>query len=146
MMLLSMRNVYKCPMKYSSIIFSIVHKLLIGLYDPMSYIGFPALCLGEILSILKVFGNILFNMICVVKCVTSGAIVSMVFLTMFIDMLSCPVECELGALIIMFRMSSNVGSRIENVLVFRGYICLSTSIGLTGMFGICSLRFLMELM
>ena len=71
---------------------------------------------------------------------------SIVFLTIFIDILSCPVECEFGALIIMFRMSSTVGSGIENVLLFRGYICFNTSIGLTGMFGIFSLRSLIELM
>ena len=108
--------------------------------------GLPFLCLGDILSILRVSGNILSNIICVVKCVISGPMVSIVFLTMFIDILSCPVECELGALIIMFRMSSSVGSGIEKVLVFRGYICFKTSIGLTDMFGIFSLNFSMEFM
>ena len=47
MILLSFRNVSKCPMMYSSIIFSIVHRLLIGLYEPILYIGLPFLCLGE---------------------------------------------------------------------------------------------------
>merc|ERR1711867_340451 len=48
---------------------------------------------------------------------------------MFIDILSCPVECEFGALIIIFRMSSNVGNGISSVFVLRGYISFSTSIG-----------------
>ena len=127
MMLLSVRNVSRCPIKYSSIIFSIVHMLLIGQYDPISYIGLPVLCFGDILLILKVFGKVFLRIICVVRCVTNGAIMSMVFFIMFIDMLSWPVECEFGAFIIMFLMSSMVGIGIENVFLFLGYICLRTS-------------------
>ena len=130
-------------MKYSSMIFSIVHRLLIGLYEPISYIGLPVLCLGDILSILNVFGNIFFRLICVVRCVNSGAIISMVFLIIFIDMLSWPVECEFGALIIMLRMSSTDGIGMEKGLVYLGYICLRTSTGLTGITGISSCIFLM---
>ena len=55
MILVSFMNVSKCPMMYSLIIFSIVHRLLIGLYEPISYIGLPVLCLGDILSILNNF-------------------------------------------------------------------------------------------
>ena len=76
----------------------------------------------------------------------NGAIVLIVFLMIFMDMLSCPVECEFGALIIIFRMSSSVGSGISNVFWLRGYINFNTSIGFTGMFGIFSLSFLIELM
>ena len=76
-----------------------------------------------------------------VRCVKIGAIISMVFLIMSIDILSCPVECEFGALMIIFLMSSIVGIGIVKVFVFLGYICLSTSTGLTGMLGICSLSF-----
>ena len=68
-----------------------------GLYDPMSYMGFT-LCFGVILSILNVSGNVLLRIICVVRCVIDGAIVLIVLLIMFIDILSCPVECESGAL------------------------------------------------
>merc|ERR1711867_147441 len=88
----------RCPMMYSSIIFSIVHRLLIGLYEPISYIGLPFLCLGDILSILNVCGNVFFSNICVVRCVRSGTMMSMVFLIMFIEMLSWPVECEYTAI------------------------------------------------
>ena len=133
-------------MKYSPVIFSIVHRLLIGLYEPISYIGLPVLCLGDILSILNVFGNVFFRIICVVRCVNSGAIISMVFLIIFIDMLSWPVECEFGALIIMLRMSSTDGIGIENVLVFLVYICFSTSTGLTGITGISSRIFFIAFM
>merc|ERR1711867_202909 len=84
----------RCPMMYSSIIFSIVHKLFIGLYEPISYIGLPFLCLGDILSILNVSGNVFSSMICVVRCVISGPMVSIVFLIIFMEMLSCPVEWE----------------------------------------------------
>ena len=106
--------------------------------------GLPLLCFGDILSILNVSGNVLSSIICVVKCVISGAIVLIVFFIIFIEMLSCPVECEFGALIIMFRMSSNVGSGISNVFSLRGYINFNTSIGFTGIFGIFSLSFLIE--
>merc|ERR1712115_4791 len=109
-------------------IFSIVHRLFMGLYDPMSYMGLPLLCFGVILSILNVSGNVLLRIICVVRYVISGAIVLIVFLIIFIDMLSCPVECEFGALIIIFRMSSSVGSGISNVFWLRGYINFNTSI------------------
>ena len=146
MISLSLRNVSRCPIIYSSMIFSMVHKLLIGLYDPISYIGLPFLCLGDILSILNVCGNVFFNMICVVKCVKSGAMMSMVFLIMFMEMLLWPVECEFGALMIMLRMSSTDGIGMVNVFVFLVYICLRTSTGLTGMTGISSRIFLMVLM
>ena len=46
MILLSIRNVSKCPMMYSSIIFSIVHRLLIGLYEPILYIGLSFFVFG----------------------------------------------------------------------------------------------------
>ena len=81
-----------------------------------------------------------------VKYDISGAMMSMVFFIMFIDMLSWPVECEFGALIIMFRMSSTVGIGMENMFLFLGYISFNTSIGLTGIFGISSRIFLMVLM
>ena len=90
-------------------------------------------------------GNVLSSIICVVKCVISGVIVLIVFFIIFIEMMSCPVECEFGALIIILRMSSSVGSGISKVFSLRGYINFNTSIGLTGMFGMFSLSFLMEL-
>ena len=93
------------------------------------------------MSILKVFGNVLLRIMCVVRCVKIGAIISMVFFSISIDILSCPVDCEFGALMIIFLMSSTVGIGIVNVFVFLGYICFSTSTGLTGIFGICSLSF-----
>ena len=83
-------------------------------------------------------------MICVVRCFINGPMVSIVFLIMFMEMLSCPVEWEFGALIIIFRMSSSDGSGISNVFLFRGYISFRTSIGLTGIFVIFSLSFLIE--
>merc|ERR1712240_964781 len=52
---------------------------------------------------------------CVVRCVMMGAIVSIVFLIISIDMLSCPVEYELGAFMIMFLISSTEGNGILNV-------------------------------
>ena len=77
---------------YSSITFSIVHRLFIGQKEPMLYIGLPFLCLGVILSILKMSGNFLLRMMWVVRGVINGAIMVMVFFSMFIEMLSCPVE------------------------------------------------------
>ena len=82
---------------YSSMIFSIVHRLFMGLYD-LCRIWVSLLCFGVILSILNVSGNVLLRIICVVRCVINGAIVLIVLLIMFIDILSCPVGCESGAL------------------------------------------------
>ena len=87
-----------------------------------------------------------FNMICLVRCVKSGAIMSIVFLIIFMEMLSWPVECEFGALMIMLRMSSTDGIGMVNVFVFLVYICLRTSTGLSGIIGISSRIFLMALM
>ena len=72
------------------------------------------------------------SIIHVVQCVISGAIMSIVFFSIFIEILSWPVEFELSALIIMLRMSETVGIGIVNVFVLRGYIFLSTSTGCTG--------------
>merc|ERR1711889_16325 len=81
------KNGSRWVMKYSSIIFSIVLRLLSGLYDPMSYMGFPCLSFGVILSILKMSGNFLSSIICFIRWVMSGAIILVVFLIIFIEML-----------------------------------------------------------
>ena len=53
------RNNSRWPIMYSSMTFSIVHKLLRGLNDPIEYIGLRFLCFGVIRSILKIWGNFL---------------------------------------------------------------------------------------
>jgi len=68
------RNNSRWPIMYSSIIFSIVHKLLRGLKDPFEYIGLPFLCFGVIQSILKIWGNFLFIIIWVVRRVIRGGV------------------------------------------------------------------------
>ena len=91
-MLFEDRNNSRWPIMYFSMIFSIVHKLLRGLKDPIVYIGLPFLCFGVNGSILKIWGNFLFIIIWVVRWVIRGAMVSTVFLSIFIDMWSCPLS------------------------------------------------------
>ena len=106
-------------MKYSSIIFSIVHRLLSGLYDPMSYMGFPFFSFGVILSILKMSGNFLSSIICLIRWVMSGAIVLVVFLIIFIDILSWPTEFVLFAFLIIWVICWIVGIGISRVVCDR---------------------------
>ena len=56
-MLFEDRNDSRWPIMYSSIIFSIVHKVLRGLKDPIEYIELPILYFGVMRSILKIWGN-----------------------------------------------------------------------------------------
>ena len=67
MILFVVRNGSRWVMIYSSMIFSIVHRLLSGLYDAMSYIGLPFLSFGVILSILKMDGNLCSSIICFIN-------------------------------------------------------------------------------
>ena len=62
-MLFEDRNNSRWPIMYSSMTFSIVHKLLRGLKEPIEYIGLPSLCFGVIQSILKIWENFLFVII-----------------------------------------------------------------------------------
>ena len=140
--MLFVRKGYKCVMKYSSIIFSIVQRLFSGRYDPMSYIGLPFLSFGVILSILNMAGNFCSSIICFIRCVISGAIVFVVFLSIFMDMLSCPTEFLLFAFLIMSVIALVVGIGISSVTFDLGYIFFIISIGVTVIFGIFSLRFL----
>ena len=83
---------------------------------------------------------------CVVRWVISGAIISTVFFSIFIDMWSWPTEFLLLDLSIMFFMSDTVGRGMVKVFLFLGYMFLSIYIGETGTLGILSLSFCMESM
>ena len=129
---------------YSSMTFSIVHKLLRGLKDPIEYIVLPFLCFGVIRSILKIWGNFLFIIIWVVRWVIRGAMVWMVFLSIFIEMWSCPTEFLLFDFNIIFLMSDTCGRGMVNVLFILEYMFFRMSMGDTGICGILSLRVFIE--
>ena len=116
--------------------FSMVHRLFIGLKEPMLYIGLPFFCLGVILSILKMSGNFLLKMMRVVRCVINEAIMVVVLFSIFIEMLSCPTECLHFDFLIICVMSAIVGIGMVNSDCALGYIFFSISIGVTGMLGI----------
>ena len=108
----------------------------------VSYIGFPCLCFGVILSILKIWRNFLVIIICFVRWAIRGAIIGFVFFSFFIDMLSCPIEFLLFDLVMIFAISVTLGIGISKVVSALGYIFFRISIGDTGTFGICSLIFI----
>ena len=103
-------------MMYSSMIFSIVQRLFSGLYDAMSYMGLPFFSFGVILSVLNMLGNFLSIMICLMRWVISGAIIVVVFLIIFIDMLSWPTELVLFAFFIIWAICGIVGMGISKVV------------------------------
>ena len=114
-----------------------MHRLLSGLKDPIVYIGFPFLCFGVILSILKICGNFWVIMIWVVRCVIRGAIVSIVFLSIFMEMLSWPTEFLLLDFKMIFLMSDICGRGMVNVLLTLGYMFFRMSMGVLGYLGCC---------
>ena len=71
---------------------------------------------------------------------------SIVFLIIFIEMLSWPTEFLLFYFNIFFLMSEMWARGIVNVLFTLGYMFLRMSIGDTGMLGILFLMFLIESM
>ena len=69
---------------------------------------------------------------------------STVFLSIFIDMWSCPTEFLLFDLRIIFLISDNCGRGMANVLFILGYMFFRMSMGDTGICGILSLRVFIE--
>ena len=69
----------------------------------------------------------------------NGAIISKVFLSMFMEILSWPTECVLLDFKIILRISLIVGIGIIKVLGLWGNIFFKISMGVTGTLGI-SLR------
>ena len=112
----------------------------------LSKLVFPFLCFGVILSILNICGNFWFIMIWVVRCVIRGAIVSIVFLSILMKMLSWPTDFLLLDFKMIFLMSDICGRRIVNVLLTLGYMFLRMSIGDTCILGMLSLRVFIESM
>ena len=67
-------------------------------------------------------GNFLLRIMCVVRWVINGAIIVMVFLSMFIEMLSWPVECFDFDFLIICVMSAIVGIGMVKFDCALGYI------------------------
>ena len=72
--------------------------------------------------------------------------ISIVFLIIFIEMLSWPTEFLLLDFNIIFLMSEMCAKGIVNMLFTLGYMFLRMSMGDTGILGILFLMFLMESM
>ena len=69
---------------------------------------------------------------------------STVFLSIFIEMWSCPTEFLLFDFNVIFLMSDTCGREMVNVLFTLGYMFFRMSMGDTGICGMLSLRVFME--